>query len=372
MIANLVDPVIVLDNDRRIILLNPPAKKILQIKDNNIGRKIPSTKHKDCEPNSFCLCDFKNIIGISYKSSVIQVSYENLPVIEELIVGEDVNNKKKIEDNNSIFKVFTSPVKDDEGVIFGYMKIFYDLTREKRIDNLKSKFISIAAHQLRTPSSGVKWALRLILDGDAGKISEESRNYIEKAAQANERMVNLIDDLLNISRMETGKIVYNLEKINFVKLVEETINDASISVEEKNLKLRLNYPSKKISDINIDRKRIKLVTQNLITNAIKYSEAGGSIKIDIFINEKDKDFLYFSVRDNGIGISQEDQKKLFERFFRGDNAVRSQTEGSGLGLYIVRSIVEAHKGKIWYESEINKGSVFYVKLPINLKNIENI
>ncbi len=369
IISNLVDPVLVINNDLRLILVNPSAKKIFNIHDKDIGKKIMDCTDRSCTPRRLCLCDFHNILKVPYYSKVLKSNEKGYPTIEEIFVGSDNSKAEDLDTSKQkVYKVFTSPVIDERNILHGHMKIFYDLTKEKTVDRLKSEFISIAAHQLRTPSSGVKWALRMILDGELGDISKESKEYLKKAYSANNKMITLINDLLNVSRMESGKFIYELKKIDLSTLLKESIEDSKITAQERNIELKLKITCPE-SSIMIDEKKIKLSIHNLLTNAIKYSKDGGEVEINLTIDKDDKDYTHISVKDSGIGINEKDKKRLFSKFFRCENAIRLQTEGSGLGLFIVKNVIIAHKGQIWLESKINEGSTFHIKLPINLDEV---
>jgi signal transduction histidine kinase len=370
IIANLVDPVIVVDNNQKIVLVNNSAKQILGIDiESNGGSLDKSSGEGDCLPDRLCLCDFRSAIKAPYYSKVLKYNDRKYPIIEEMVVGTS-DDKKAAKEKNRVFKVLTSEVRDKEGVLFGHMKIFYDLTKEKIIDEMKSEFISIAAHQLRTPSSGVKWSLKMILAGEMGKLPKEAKEYIKKAYQANEQMVELVKDLLNVSHIEKGKFLYRFENINFEKVFNDIIKNSKITAKQSNVKLDFSRSEGKIPPVEADLEKIKLAIQNIINNAIKYSMSGQKIFVNLSYNEKDDKYIYISVKDEGIGISKKDQIHLFSKFYRGENAKKLQTEGSGLGLFITKKVFEAHKGEINFESSVDKGTVFHMKIPIKKKRAQ--
>jgi len=259
-----------------------------------------------------------------------------------------------------ILEISTAPVIGIDKKMLGQVIILHDVTREKAVEKMKSEFVTIAAHQLRTPLSAVKWTLRLILDGDLGLISKEQSETLQKGYQSNERMIRLVNDLLNIARIEEGRFIYGFSKISFVALVEETIDSFQSSVNMKNIKIKFERPKIDI-EILADREKIKLAMQNLMENAVNYSPAGGDVTISLGC---DKMNLTFSVADKGMGIPKKQQERIFTKFFRGENAVRVETEGTGLGLFLAKNIIEKHGGKIWFETEENKGSTFYFSLPL--------
>ena len=245
------------------------------------------------------------------------------------------------------------------------MIILHDVTREEEIDQMKTEFISVAAHQLRTPLAGVKWSLRMILDGDMGKIAPEASEYLKKSYQSNERMINLVNNLLNVSHIEEGGFVYNLESVSLRSLIQDVISDSAELALKNKIKVKFNKPKRKMPEVKIDFGKMKMAIQNLVDNAIKYSTVGKNVIVSLKQKKEGaRNFIQIEIKDNGIGISKKDQKRMFVKFTRGDNAVKMQTEGSGLGLFIVKNIIEAHHGKVWFDSEKNKGTTLYVKLPV--------
>ncbi len=359
MVSNFIDPVIVID-DRKITLFNPAASRIFGLEKSDLGRMIGGKIHPECLKNRLCLCDFKNTFRVKYFSKVLKYGKEGFPVIEELVVENE-----KDPDRNLVFKVFTSPVIDTRGRKFGHMKVFYDLTREKTIDALKSKFIFIAAHQLRTPLSGIKWSLDMMLRKELGTMDSEVENCLNKTYEANERMIKLVNDLLNVSQIEEGYLLKNIAPVEIEKVVKEVISGLSVTTEKNKIKVVFKKISPAISKILGDKDKLALAVQNLLDNAIKYSKKGGQIDILLTqINEGDKEFLELQVADQGIGIPEKDQKKIFSKFFRADNAFKVETEGSGLGLYIVNNIVKAHHGSVSFRSVEGQGTSFVIKIPI--------
>lgn len=244
----------------------------------------------------------------------------------------------------------------------GIMIILHDITREKFIEKMKSEFVSIAAHQLRTPISVIKWILRMVLDGDLGSVADLQKEYLEKAYTSNERMIRLVNDLLDVARIEEGRFLFNFKQEDLVGIVEKNILSFQELVQQKGVEIKFKKPTGKIPSIVIDAGKLSLAVQNLLENAVHYTESGQIIITLRF--SKTKERFLFSISDTGIGIPKDQQDRVFNRFFRATNAVKTKTEGTGLGLYIARNIIEAHGGKIWFESEPNKGSAFCFSLPL--------
>ncbi|NCF74965.1 MAG: hypothetical protein GWO87_00540 [Xanthomonadaceae bacterium] len=234
----------------------------------------------------------------------------------------------------------------------------------KKLDKVKSEFISIASHQLRTPITIIKGYVSMLLEGDYGKINKKANSTLQQTYKSAQHMARLVEDFLNISRIESGKIVFDFKKEKFDALVKETAMGFEEIAKTKNLKINLDI-QKNLPVVLVDKVKIKEVVSNLIDNAIKYTKQGAIIISLKLIKEENKKFLLLSIADNGIGISKEDISNIFKKFIRGKKVSLIHTEGLGLGLYFSKKVVEAHHGKIWVESKgENKGSVFYVRLVV--------
>jgi PAS domain S-box-containing protein len=333
IINNFADGLLVFDREGKLSLINPIAEKFFGIEG-------------------------KNILGKSTNELASLSSFK--PLIELLgFELKKIFRKELIQRENLILEVTTLEMWSEKEKI-GVLVILHDITREKMVEKMKTEFVSVAAHQLRTPLSAIKWTLRLLLDGDLGKITETQREFLEKTYKSNERMILLINDLLNVTRIEEGRYLYNLTLIDFESTIESLVNSYKEEVEKRNLKLEFQKPKEKLPLIKADPEKIKLAIQNLIENSIKYTPEGGRILISL---KKNKNLITFSIKDTGVGIPKDQQQRVFSKFFRAENAIKMNTEGSGLGLFITKNIIEAHGGKIWFESEEGKGTTFYFNLP---------
>ncbi len=347
IVENIIDPIIVLNSENKIELLNQSARTVFNFNE-NYNQAVISQK------NNFSLNNFKDIIGSDYKVSRNNSEDEN-DTDEELTIV--------INGQETTYRVVTAKVIDKDGEQLGIMKIFYNLTREKILDKLKSEFISIAAHQLRTPLSAIKWVIKMVLDGDAGKLNDEQEQLLKKGYKSNERIITLVNDMLNVSRIEEGRFGYAIKKNDLSLVLDTVLETLNELVAKKKIKLTVSKESD-FPLLNIDAKKMSLVLQNLIENAIKYTPEHGKINIKM---RKDDRFVKIIIKDNGIGIPEADQHKLFSKFYRAENALRLQTEGSGLGLFIVRNVVKKHGGNINFESEEGVGTKFMITLPIDFE-----
>ncbi|HBH71804.1 MAG: Multi-sensor signal transduction histidine kinase [Parcubacteria group bacterium GW2011_GWC1_42_11] len=231
----------------------------------------------------------------------------------------------------------------------------------RELDKLKSDFISVAAHQLRTPLSGVKWVLKLLLDGDLGAVTEDQKGMLKRGFETNEKMIQLVNDLLNVSRIENGKFGYNFVKNDFIKLLNTLIENTVLPSKERNIEVRLENRIGEIPEFLFDPEKLLIALQNIVDNAMKYTLPGGKVTI---IVQRQGDYIEVKISDTGVGIPQADLAKLFSKFFRASNVIHLQTDGSGLGLFIVKSIIMRHGGQIWVDSVEGKGTTFTVVIPV--------
>lgn len=335
IVMNLSDGLIVLDSNNQIILLNPKAKQYLGLENKIIDLKLNSE-------------EINNLKKIIEKTSQKKETFYDNVLIE--------SPEKKY------LKIATSPVYDSRGLFLGHVKVLHDVTREKEIDKMKSEFISIASHQLRSPLSNLKWLLEIMKKQEIGQINQEQQKIINLMDDSNKRLIKLVQELLNISRIEEGKIGFDLKKLDLNKIIQEVINDLLESAKQKNIKI--NFSKQELPQILIDQDTIRMVIQNLIDNAIKYTKSNNPIEINSKI---DNNNIIVSVKDSGIGIPQKDQPKIFSKFHRSQNAKNLAVNGTGLGLYIAKQIIEKHKGKIWFNSKENQGTSFYISLPLAIK-----
>jgi PAS domain S-box-containing protein len=254
-----------------------------------------------------------------------------------------------------------APLKNKDGKIIGCVIIFRDVTHEREIERMKTEFVYVASHQLRTPLTSIKWFTEL-LNADTNNLRADQKEALQQVFQSNERMIHLVNELLNVSRIETGK-KYTIVKAptDLIGVINTVLTENIALIEKKKVRVERCAGTSENFTVNVDQEKIEQVFQNLINNAIKYSCEQGVIEIGC---ERKADELVFRVQDHGIGIPKKSQARIFEKMFRAENALIADPDGSGLGLYIARAIVEGHGGTMWFESEEGKGTTFFFTLPI--------
>ncbi len=227
-------------------------------------------------------------------------------------------------------------------------------------NRMKSEFVSVVSHQLRSPLSNLKWVTDLLMSGRLSSVSEKQLEYFKILKENSNRMVELVADLLIVSKIEQQELPLRKEKIAIKDLVERIIKEIEIFAKASNV--RIEFKSEKIlPPILADLDRLKLVIDNLLDNAIRYNR--GKEKIEVNLKKKNNN-VYLGIKDRGVGIPKEDQKYIFQKFFRSENVIKHQTEGSGLGLYIAKSIIEKLGGKMGFQSQEGIGSTFWFTLPV--------
>jgi len=228
----------------------------------------------------------------------------------------------------------------------------------KGLDKLKTEFLSLASHQLRSPLTAIKGYTSMILEGDYGKISDKTKEAVDRVYESSKNLTVIVEDLLNVSKIEQGGMKYEMAPFSLAEIANDMAKDLSITAEKRGLKLSYAGGTDKECMVNGDKEKIRQVVLNFIDNAIKYTKTG---TVDVSVHKKD-DKVVFAVKDTGMGMTPEIKATLFQKFARGDGA-RMNTTGSGLGLYLAKEIVEAHKGRVWVESDgAGKGSTFAMEL----------
>ncbi len=319
------------DNENKLISVNSKVENLFKIKS-------------------------KEIIGKSFSQLM------KFPQLAPLFEEKKQSFKKETQIKENIFlEILIKPVFKEKRKA-GTLIVLNDVSEKKQKEKIKREFIKLLIHQLRTPVSAIKWAAQMCFDDDAGSLSEKQKDFLDKISHSNERMILLINNLFEVMRIEEGKILNDLILTDITSIFNFMIKSFKGKIEEKNLKVIFIKPKEILPLLLIDPEKIKLAIGHLLDNAIRYNRPGGEIIISI--KKPTKKEVEFSIKNTGIGIHKNQQENVFSKFFRGANAMRIETIGTGLGLFIVKNIIKAHGGKIWFKSKENKGSIFYFTLPL--------
>lgn len=337
------DHIAILDNQGSIIYANTGVKEITGYEFLEIIGKTPD-----------------QLWGASMPKGFHKKLWQSIAESKKTYKGE-VNNIRK-NGQAYIAEATISPVLNEKSEVVFYVEVERDITKIKEIDKMKNEFVSIASHQLRTPLSTMKWYLEMLLAGDAGKLTPPQMDFVQNLNTSNERMIDLVNALLNISRIESGRIIIEPQRTKVADMIEGVVNDVSEKAKEKNIKIEISVV-KGIPLVNLDIRLIRNALMNLITNSIKYSPK--KTKIIVSANKViGKDEVIFKVKDQGYGILESDKDKVFSKFYRGKNIVKYDTNGNGIGLYLVKAVINSSGGQVWFDSKVNKGTTFYFTLPI--------
>jgi signal transduction histidine kinase/GAF domain-containing protein len=368
IISSIPDGILVINKDNQILSSNPAFMKILNFVNSEL--QIDS------------LIGLSLMKIINFISTRENVNRDNFGQLLATIVERDnldpIEMDLVLENGTShYYKVLTAPVKISTETIqpnklskqknnsekMNQVIVFHDVTREKEIDKLKSDFIAVVSHELKTPVSAMMGFATLIEDGIAGDITEEQMEYLNKIQIQGERLIRLINDLLDFSKLEAGQMPVYLQLLDPDDIVIEVIETLRPLADEKSMKLKYNI-EKNLPSVYVDPDKLKQILINLISNAIKFTpETTGVIEVTACYNDKRREIV-LSVKDNGIGIPEKDKGRLFERFYQVDNSSTRKYGGTGLGLAIVKKLVELNKGSVWVESQIGKGSSFYFTVAV--------
>ncbi|MCE9585494.1 hypothetical protein K8Q94_02645 [Candidatus Nomurabacteria bacterium] len=345
ILSSMGECLVAVSSDGRIILMNQMAQATLRIAEaDSYGKKI--------EEVLILVKDGKTLP-------------ENEYPVYKAIKGQDIS---RIYFQDNVF------LKDSEGRVFpvvlsaistlgknggaegvSVIIVFHDISVEKAVDEAKTEFVSLAAHQLRMPLTAIRWYAEMLISEDVGKVNEDQKSYLNEIHQNNERMVNLVNQLLSVSRIRLGTFKIEPKAINLNEIVDSVLGELKPMITKKKMNIVKNYKDD-LKPFNADADLMRVVFQNLISNAVKYTPEGGTITISM---EYDKDFS-IRVSDTGYGIPKKDIGKIFTQLYRAENVKEKDVEGTGLGLYMVKSIVEQAGGMISFSSEENKGTIFHV------------
>ncbi|OHA59547.1 MAG: hypothetical protein A2589_01645 [Candidatus Vogelbacteria bacterium RIFOXYD1_FULL_46_19] len=343
ILENMGEGLVVVDTAGRIQVINGAAKKML-----NINEKLKAGQL------------WEKLVSLSNPDSGVETKE---------IVTATIKNRKKTFSEAWIMKgqtgspfaaaVSVSPIVSAERIL-GAIIVFRNIEKEKQIDRAKNEFISLVSHQLRTPLSAINWYAEALMTGDLGKLKSEQAEYLHRISDSNQRMIALVNSILEVSRIELDTFIVDARLTDVAGLLDEAVADFSYQLKLKSISLIKKYSSS-IGVVNMDPRYGRMIMENLLSNAIKYTPSGGEVTVAALIK---KNQLHLEVSDTGYGIPKEEVSKVFTKMFRGHNIIDKDTDGTGLGLYIVKSIVDSAGGRISFETEEDKGTKFTVILPV--------
>lgn len=350
VIQNIRDGVVVYDTNFRILSLNKVAEEIFSVSANEIlGEQL--------EPGSAQNPHLKTITQVIFPSlapAMNTISSSGWPQIIDLV----------LEDPHREIRTVLNRIVNNKGEVVGFLKLITDTTREKNILESKSEFISVAAHQLRTPLTALNWSLESLnkILSEKNPNMSDVANITKEGWQLTERSLKIVNDLLNAARIEEGRFGFSFEETDLGEFINTLIKQAESIAREYGIKINLS-PSTEKFIVKIDKQLLGVAISNLLDNGIKYNIKNGGLRIS-FGRDINPGFVRIEIRDTGVGIPKEELVKMFQKFYRGTNVVQMEPNGSGLGLYITKNIIERHGGKVSVDSQIGRGTVFFITLPI--------
>ncbi|EKD62447.1 MAG: multi-sensor signal transduction histidine kinase [uncultured bacterium] len=345
VLESIGDGIIVTDKSARIIYMNEAASKMLLWKvEDALGKDMVDVVPA-ADPQGNIIPKEKRSL---YSAINTGVSFSN----------HIANYYMRRDGTKFPGAITTSPVMFN-GETIGAVVSFRDITRNAEIDRMKTEFLSLASHQLRTPLSAMKWFLEMLLDGDAGLLNKEQKEFVTNVDESNNRMIDLVNDLLNITRIESDRIIIDPKPTNLSKLIEDVLVELKPKFQANKQKIIVSC-NPNLAEINIDANLIRAVYLNLLSNAIKYTPAGG--EITVIVSNKGNEVVS-QISDSGLGIPKDEQNKVFSRFFRAKNIIKKVVDGTGLGLYLAKAIVDSSGGKMSFKSEEDKGTTFWFSIP---------
>lgn len=331
------DLIALLDDKHRILRVNRAMADKLKTSDEKcIGLNCYECVHNTASPISACP-----------HSQTMADGKEHIAEVEEPNLG-------------GTFLVSTTPFFNKNGKLAGSVHVARDITERKRIEKAKDEFVALSSHQLRTPLSNIRLSADLMLRGISGENSPEQKEFLEEIQKATKRMTILVNNLLNISRLEMGNFDVKAEPLDVTGAVSAIAREFRPLITEKGISFNLSL----VPDLPIiyfDENIFRLILENLLSNSIRYTPKGGFINIGLY---KDNSYIIFKIDDSGCGIPKHQKDEVFTKSFRADNAKALTSEGAGLGLYMVKSICQRIGADIWFESEVGKGTAFFVSIPV--------
>lgn len=317
------------------------------------------------KPKDYLNKKWNEVVRPSYKNGDL-IEYDDLPLIKLSKPDSDHMIFVNLSDDHYYVSksgdlvpvtIVVSKVMIDHNLA-GYILVFKDVTEEKEIDKVKTEFVSLASHQLRTPLTSISWNTEMLLNEEVGELSEEQKVYLGEIYYGSQRMINLVNSLLNTSRVDLGNFMIEPTMMDVVKYTESLIGELKPAFDHRHIEVISKIDP--FDELMMDEKLYHIILENLLTNALKYTPEGGNVELNLSKNGSN---IALSVKDNGYGIPEDQKDKIFSKLFRADNVKAMDTDGTGLGLYLVKSVLDYIGGNVWFETAEGKGTIFYVLIP---------
>lgn len=334
MVESMSEGIIMTDEHGAVLVFNPRAKEIVGLSTSDF---VPTQN----------LIDKMQSLGLM--DLLQKCQNDNEPITQVITLSSAARDV--------FIRCNIAPVINPEGVIIGHVTILRDITKEEELDHIKTEFVSTVSHELRTPLSITKEGISLVLDNTVGELNERQKHFLTAAKNNIDRLTNIINDLLDIAKIDAGKITLNAEPTDLSALIRQVVDSFQIRARRKGVALTAKLPALQ-TIINIDREKMTQTLVNLIDNALKFTNTG---YVEVTLEDLGTE-VECIVEDTGVGISRDDLKNLFKKFQQ-FNRVESSEKGTGLGLSIVKGLIDLHRGKIWAESKLGVGTKFHVTLP---------
>jgi len=345
ILESMTNGVLVVDEQQKIILTNPRAAQLLDMDPKqSAGRHVR--------------------LAVPYEG--VSKLYDSIAAEQREYLTSDVQIEDRKTGRPVVLKINMAKVRDHHGVSIGTVSVFDDKTQEKEVDRMKSEFVSTTSHELRTPLASIREAVALIFEEAAGRVSNDQKKFLSIAQRNIDRLAALINDLLDVSKIESGRMTLQMTSLDLNDVVREVISTFELVARDKDIKI-IGELSEQPLLLQGDHDRIIQVMANLLSNALKFTSTGGKVTVITEMYQKEAGFVMVKVKDNGVGIDTDDMSKLFQRFRQVDSSMTRKVGGTGLGLAICKDLISLHGGAIWGESKKSKGSTFTFVLPIKQK-----
>jgi PAS domain S-box-containing protein len=344
LFTSIGDGAISTDEFGRITRVNPAAQQILGYSEAELlGSWFP-----------------KIIVAVTLDDAPINLI--DRPITKAFLTGRPVVDKmhyRRKDGQKLPVAINVSPILL-HGKPLGAIEVFRDITFEQEVDRMKSEFISLASHQLRTPLSAIKTYTHMLNDGYMGELNPDQKKSLSTVIGATNRMNELLSTLLNITRIESGTIAVTPKSLSVEKLADEVLHELKHLADSKSINLELQHKGRYSPTVKTDALIVKEVISNLVSNGIKYTPEMGTVSVTVRPRQAD---ILVEVSDSGWGIPEFSQDQIFSKFFRAQNIIKRETTGTGLGLYLVKGLLDVLGGEIWFESVENKSTTFFFTLP---------